>query len=340
MSSSATIRLQVDNAVPPGNENATNRIISLWQEVDGYFTQKHFISRHAADIRSEARRYQITLDISLLLQTLQEAKAQSESFTLHSQAYAENPAIAIDGELLITVASPSRELDEEESYQVATAFIQQLIMAAHLTCPGSIQILSARFIGESARRYEAQQFDARMFHGALRAAVEHSWPNLEEHAFDKVWSWLESCETSQTYTAIKDIEKVLFTLLKVAEQRHDYSARTVLLIMYQIEILLDCRQFNSLDLVRERTRLVLGDLPEAADCLQELHEVRYQLFMASHPVHPPPLICHTTKSAVQDQLAQHNSAIESGTALVLKLLQDLITHNAFCYTFTESFSRS
>jgi len=213
-------------------------------------------------------------------------------------------------------------------------------MAAHIACPGSLQILNARFIGENAHRYETQHFDARMFHGALKISIDNEWPKLQQLTFDKVWSWLEATEVSQTYTAIKSINKVLFTFLKVAEQRHEYSARTALLVMYQIEILLDCRQFNSLEDVRNRTRLVLGNIPESADCLQELHKVRNHLFIANQPVHPPTLICHTNERALREQLGQHNSAVESGTALVLKLLQDLIAHDAYRYNFTESFTRN
>lgn len=340
MNSSATIRLHIGNAIPPANENTSDDIIALWQEIGGFFKHKPFVSRHDNSDRGEARPYQITLDASVLLQTLQDARAQSGSFSLHQQAYVDNADINIGGELAITVASNHGDLAEEESYQVTTAFLQQLIIAAHIVCPGAIQILNARFVGDGAYRYEAQHFDARMFHGAHKASIENEWPVLNKHAFKKVWNWLEASEVSQTYTAIKNINKVLFTFLKVAEQRHDYSARTVLLVMYQIEMLLDCRQFNSLDLVRARTRLVLGDIPEAADCLRELHEVRYQLFTANHPVHPPALICHTTETALREQLAQHNSAVLSGTALVLKLLQDLIAHNAYGYTFTESFNRS
>lgn len=340
MTSSATVRLHIGNVIPPGNENTTRDVIALWQEMGSCFMQKAFMSRHDINGDNPARPYQVTLDATELLRTLQDARAQSGSFTLHHRAHVDNADITIGGELAVTVESNSGALTEEESYQVAVAFLHQLIMAAHLACPGSIQILDARFTGDGAHRYEAQQFDAGIFHGAHQAAMENNWPILERLSFTKVWDWLEASEVSQTCTAIRSINKVLFTLLKVAEQRHDCSARTVLLVMYQIEILLDCRQFNSLERVRDRAHLVLGSIPDAADCLQELHDVRYQLFMANHPVHPPPLISHTTEAALRKQLAQHNSAVESGTALVLKLLQDLIVHDAYHYAFAESFTRN
>jgi hypothetical protein len=338
MKSSATIRLHIGNAIPRGNENETMDIIDLWHQIGSYFRQHPFLARRGT--RSEAGSYLVTLDAIPLVKTLEQAKEQSGSFTRHQQAYVLNADVAIDGELIITIDSESHEIAEEESYQVATAFVQQLVMAAHIVYPGSLQILNARFIGENAHRYEAQHFDTGIFHGALRASIENSWPTLEKPAFEKVWRWLEVSEISQAGAAIKNINKALSTLLKVAEQRHWDSARTALLVMYQLEILLDCRQLNSLDTVRSRTRLLLGNIPEAADCLQELHEVRNHLFLANQPVYPPPLIFHTPETALKEQLEQHNSAVEAGTALVLKLLQDLIAHDAYHYTFTESFTRS
>lgn len=338
MKSSATIGLHIGNAIPPGNKKETKDIIALWQKISGFFDKKPFMAR--CGIGSEARPYLVTLDANPLLQPLKTAEEQSDSFTRHQQAYVDNADTTISGELTITITGKEHKLEEEESYQVATAFIQQLVMGAHITCPGSIQILDAHFTGDGAHRYEAQIFDAGIFHGALTASIENKWPSLEQPSFEKVWDWLDASEASQTDTAIAGINKVLFTLLKVAEQRHEYSARTVLLVMYQVEILLDCRQINSLDCVRDRTRMVLGNIPEAADCLGQLQEVRNYLFIANQPVHPPPLICHTTERSLHEQLGQHNSAVESGTALVIKLLQDLIAHNAYRYNFTESFTRS
>ena len=134
--------------------------------------------------------------------------------------------------------------------------------------------------------------------------------------------------------------KVLFTLLKVAEQRHEYSARTVLLVIYQLEVLLDCRQAGNHELLHARARSVLGAIPEQSNCLRELLEVRHNLFMASQPVHRPPLICNHTADALRGQIGQHNSAVESGTAMVLALLHDLIRHQSQSYTFSENWSRA
>ncbi len=337
MTATATIRLLTGNAIPPGNEEKSRAIIEFWQQVDGFFRHKPFLTCSSAG--SEVLPWSVTLEVAPLLHTLKNAHSQSGSFNRHRQGYIETAKQNVEGELVISIASDQQELDETASYQLATNFIQQLVMAAHIACPGALQILQGRFVGAGAHRYEPQQFDARLFYGAERTARDHQWPPLVQLDFEQVWRWLEASEVSQTDTAIKGINKVLFTLLKVAEQRHEYSARTVLLILYQLEILLDCRQFNSLPLLYDRLRLVLGDIPEAANCLKQLHEIRHLLFTGSQPVHPPPLICHTTDSTLQEQLGQHNSVVESGTALVLALLQDLVTHNAHHYRFSEDFSR-
>jgi hypothetical protein len=145
----------------------------------------------------------------------------------------------------------------------------------------------------------------------MKAASYHQWPELSVQSFANVWDWLAVCEASCTDTALNNINKVLFTLLKVAEQRHEYSARTV-----------------------------LGATPEQSDCLRELLEVLYNLFLASQPVHRPPLICNHTADALRGQIGQHNSAVESGTAMVLALLHDLIPHQSQSYAFSENWSRA
>lgn len=337
MASSASIQLQIGNAVPSGDENDTRAVIELWHQVDKFFTDLGFEAQNG--INGEVKPYDISLNAADVISTLEQAKQQSKSLTAHQVAHIDNPANRINASLTITIASEDHKLSEEESYQVATVLIQQLVIAMNLLRPGSIQLLGTRFQGESAHRYEAQNFDSRIFYGALRGSATNNWPELQPHALPVVWSWLESCATSKTEVAIKSINKVLFTLLKVAEQRHEYSARTALLVMYQLEVLLDCRQPNSLGDVRHRTALALGHLPDATEWLSELHDIRNDLFMASQPVHRPPLICHSTGDALREQFGQYPSAVELGTALVIALLQDLIAHQAHGYSFAETLSR-
>lgn len=337
MTSSRTIKLHIGKSVPPGNEQHSRNIVSLWKQLGSFFDERAFMAQDSLD--GQIRSYRVSLDAGKLEQRLEAALSSTDSFNSYLKEHIDNPEHRIDASLDIDIKSQAPVLAEEEAYQVATVFLQQLVMLANITLPGSIQILDASYTGAGAHRYEAQNFDARIFFGAGRIAGDNNWPALASPALDKVWAWLEDCETSQIDIAIKGINRVLFTLIKVAEQRHEYSARTVLLVIYQLELLLDCRHANSPAELRHRLRMILGDIPEAADCLTELVEVRNNLFRGNQPVRRPPLICNTTGESLKGQLCQHDSAVESGTAMVLALLQDMIAHDSQCYEFTESMSR-
>ena len=337
MAASATVTLHIGSAIPLGNEAETAKVITLWQYLNGYFKNRSFKAQ--SGINGKTSSYQITLDASDLLACLQGAQQTSGAFTEHRKAHMDDKSHRVHADLAVTISHADHDLDEEESYQVATVFIQQLVIASHLALPGALHMLNTRFTGPGSHRYEAQNYDCRILYGALKTAESNSWPKLQNHPFETIWAWLNDCEVSQSDTAITDINKVLFTLLKIAQQRQEYSARTVLLIVYPLEVLMGTQSPSSMALTRSRARLVMGNIPEAADCFIELFEVRNSLFVATQPVHRPPLICHNSAEALKEQIGQYNTAVESGTALLLALLQDLIAHGAQKYEFNESFAR-
>jgi hypothetical protein len=337
MTSSVTIQLRVGNAIPPGNEKETDEIIEFWHRANAFFADLPFSAQ--GQLSGSADSYRVGLDAAELIAALESAREQSGSFSRHQLAHVDDPSTVIAAGLSVSVAAENHATREEEGYQVATVFIQQLIIAVNLLRPGAIQLLDTQFVGEGAHRYEAQNYDARIFYGALKASQENQAPPLKTLSIEEVWGWLESTGSSRTDTAIKSINEVLFTLLKVAENRHEYGARTALLVMYQLEVILDCRHVDSLDDVYHRTALILENFSHADEWLSELQEARNNLFVASVPVHRPPLICHTTENALRRQFGQHHSAVESGTALVLALLHDLVAHGAQRYKFSETVVR-
>jgi hypothetical protein len=334
---SVSITLHIANAVPPGNESESAQVIALWQQISDHLQHVRFLGPDQS--ASGTTEIMASLDADKLLQRLKACVAAAGSFDAWQKRHIDDAANAIDAELTLHLNSELPSWRESDTYRMASVFVQQLVMAANIALPGSLQMLKTRFTGIGGHRFEAQEFDARILYGARKAASYNGWPKLDILPFDSVWRWLERCETSRATTAISNINKTLFTLLKVAEQRHETSARTVLLVIYQLEQLLDCRQANSLDLIRSRARMILGNIAEAADALNELAQIRSNLFLASQPVHRPPLISHNAAEAMRDQMGQHNSAVESGTAMVLALIHDLIKTDATGYEFSESFSR-
>lgn len=336
MTASAIINLQIGNAVPHGNAKDTRDIIALWQEIGRHFHERRFVAQGRIDAQVDT--YNLTLDASALLTALEHAQAVGGSFDEYHRAHVGDETNSIAASMMLTIVADDA-LDETEAYQVATLFWQQLVMAANLVLPGSIQLLDTHYAGPGAHRYEAQVYDSQIMHGAYQTASANGWPSLQPPSFQAVWDWLDKCQVAHAHTAITNLNKVLFTLLKVAEQRHEYSARTVLLVVYQLEVLLDCRNTQTFQRIRNRARLVLSAIPEGADCFKGLYDVRNSLFLSDHPVHRPPLICHNTVDWLREQTDQHNNTIELGTAIVLALLHDLIAENATGYAFSEVVSR-
>lgn len=337
MTSSATIELYIGSAIPPGNATESSHVTQLWHSIAEVLKDIDFTA--PAKSQDDGLCTRICTDFSELTSRLEQAITASGSFDAYLKQHIDNADLRTDATLHISISCPDQALPEAEFYRVATVFLQQLVLAANLAQPGSVQFLHTRFAPSVAHRYEAQEFDSRIMYGAAKAAHYNEWPVFNSPAFSDVWLWLEACGCSQVDTAISRINKTLFSLLKVAQQRHEASARTVLMVVYQLEQLLDCRQADSLDRIRSRMRLILGDIPESANNLNELARIRNDLFVASQPVHRPPLIAHGNPEALRNQMDQHNSAVESGTAMVLALLHDLISRQAQQYEFSESFHR-
>lgn len=341
MSVAKTIKLYIGNAIPHGNTKESTSILKLWHQLQGFFQHRQFATQSSS--KCELKEYSISMNVNSLLAAMEKAMQDSGNFDNYLQAHVQDETKSIAATLLFTVESaaksPAGPLENKEVYEVTTLFLQQLVIAINLVLPGAFQVLQASFKGEGAYLFEVQSFDSRIYHGALENLNADIWSQPHNLGFAAVWDWLERAGVSQTHTAIKGINKVLFTMLKVAEQRSEYSARTVLLVLYQLEMLLDCRDRLDASRLRNRARLVLGKLPEEeVDCINELYTIRDDLFLGSHPVHRPPLISHDTNAEFRDRLGQHDTAVELGTALTLVLLQELISQNAQAFVFTESFS--
>jgi len=165
MTSSVTIQLHVGNAIPPGNEKETSDIIQFWHRASAFFANLRFTAQ--GQLNGVADSYSIGLDAGDLIAAMENARDQSGSFSKHQLAHVNDPAVAIAARLTVTVSAENRTTTEEESYQVANVFIQQLVLAVNLLRPGAIQLLDTRFAGEGAHRYEAQNYDARIFYLSL-----------------------------------------------------------------------------------------------------------------------------------------------------------------------------
>lgn len=328
------VHLHIANAIPPGNPAESASILTLWQELQNYFHERPFIVSVAG--RATPRTFLISLDTVFMLKAMEHALGNAGSFDAWRQAHVHNANKPLSAALLLEISATDGAIEETEAYQVATLFLQQLVVAINLVQPGACRLLQTEYKGDGGHRYEAQAFDAKLYYGAFRNLRDLGWWQRLNPGFDKVWQWLERTEGSHGSTAIKRIDKVLFTMIKLAQQRDEFSARTALLVIYQLEMLLDCRSPTDPKHLRNRIKLILGEIPEAADCIGDLYLSRDGLLLGSCPVLRPPLIAHDSVGEFAEQMERQNNAIEMGIGLVLVLLRELISRDAEDYAFSES----
>lgn len=329
---SSTMVVSIDNAIPQAGKDDSGAILALWRDIQAQVKECAFVAQ--ARPGAPLREYRVSLDVEHLLACMQQA-LDAGGFDRQRDAHLHDPGVSLSANLNLDIQVEGKAMTGLEAWAVATVFLQQLQLAANLVLPGAFQLLGARFIGEQAHLVEAPVADS-VIYSAVRRSLRDHWAVPAGPDFATVWNWLEKAELSHTHTAIKGINKVLLTALKVAEQRQEYSARTVLLVLFQLEILLDCHTRNDPALLRRRLRLVLDQVPEAADCIRELYSVRSELFTGTQPVHRPPLLTHTEEDAMDEQLGQYNMVVVHASALVLVLLRELVARGATGFVFRES----
>lgn len=327
----SSLQVSIDNVIPQANRDDSSAILALWREAaqlgDSSFTAQ---ARPGAPLR----KYRVAMDASSLLSALEQALAAG-SFDRQREAHREHPSVSLAGGFAFSIEADGQPVRGLEAWGVVSVFLQQLELATNLVIPGSFQLLGGRFSGEEAHLVEAPVADSVIYGGVRRSLAEH-WPAQAGPGFAAVWNWLVQAELSHTHTAIKDVNKVLLTALKVAEQRQEYSARTVLLVLFQLEILLDCHTRNDPALLRRRLNMVLGKVPDAADCIRELYSVRNELFTGTQPVHRPSLLTDTVEDALEEQLGQYNQVVVHASTLVLLLLRELVARGARGFVFRET----
>lgn len=334
MTNIRSIQLAIGNALPNGNPAESASILALWQDIQMYFRKREFTV--AQRERTTPRVWEITLDAGYLIGLMEQALQSAGSFDAWRQKLASKAEKASGASLLIEIGSDAGAPNELEAYDVATIFLQQIVIAVNLVQPGALRMLQPAFKSDGGHRYEAQTFDSKVYYGAFRNLRDLGWWQRHNPNFDRVWQWLEHIESCHNHVALGSTEKVLYTMLKVAEQRNELSSRAALLVVYQLEMLLDCRSPLDARHLRNRLQLVLGSVPEAADCIGELYDVREGFLLGSRPVQRPPLICHDGITEFMEHMDIHDNPVELGTALVLVLLRELISHDAQAFEFAES----
>ena len=333
MTSELSFHIHVDNIIPHADKNASQEILSIWKAAHQFFSETDYqcISADGNTILD----LQVKLDLSGAIEIIESAIQRTESLDAYRQLHAENSDTEIGAVFAISLnpAAAQNAISTEDAYYVASTFQQQLFLTLNLAFPGSCKLIGTRFVGHNAHLYEAQSFDSKLFYDARMASRQEGWPTAQTLDLPTIWNWLNTQGFSRSDTAISSINKVLVNLLKLGQQRHRFGSRSALLASQQLELLLNTHDEARL---RNRTKLILGDIPESADCFVALLQLRDELVTGNHPVRRPALICHSATEESREQISRHNTTIELAANIIVNLVQRLIKTGKNKYQFKES----
>jgi hypothetical protein len=333
MTSELSFHIHVDNIIPHADKQGSQEVFSIWKAASHFFNELSYecVSANGLQILST----KIKLDLSGAVEILESALERSGSFDNYRELHSENSDTDVGAILAMTIGLNDKDarLATEDAYYIASTFQQQLFLTMNLAFPGSCKLIGTRFVGHNAHLYEAQSFDSKLFYDARMCSHQQSWPALQKLDLTSVWAWLNMQGFSRSDIAISSINKVLFNMLKLAQQRHRFGSRSALLATKQFQLLLDTQDETRL---RNRTSLVLGQIPEASDCFVALLQLRRELFEGHHPVRRPALICHSSYEENREQMSSHNTTIELAATMIVALVQQLIKTEKSKFQFKES----
>lgn len=336
MTKSVTVELTIGQAIPNAGESESNWIIAVWEEAQEAIQKKPF--RVEDPYRAELDDYLVTLDASDIINRLKEARDQGKGFAKYLQA-AHLEDLGTSGSMKITVESNGSPLEKFTLYHAVGVFVQQLVLAISISMPGACHLQESAYAGSNRKELEAPGFDSTMFTNGWLSAFEADWPSLKPLKFNDVWEWLKACGISETDTALKPVNKVLFGLLEVGQQMEPFGARDILMVSHMLEMLMSMDEAENPHLLRDRIASVLGAPSAKAGTFTELYRVKNAMIRGEHPVSRPAIVIHDADEEILRQLEQHNSPMEQALAIVLSLLQDLVRQGAMGYRFTEQVSR-
>lgn len=336
MAQTVTVEFQVAQVIPNAGHQESDWIIATWNDLQKVVTDVAF--RVEDPYRAELDDFRVSLDAMPVLQRLITARRERDSFAQYLQA-AHAAHLETDATLTLTLTSQDAALERYTLYHGVGVFIQQVMLALNIALPGSCHLVGTRFVGADAALIEAPEFHSAMFTNGWLSAFDADWPQLKPLPIEQVWRWLDACATSEADTALKPVNKVLFGVLEIAQQQRYFGSRDVLLVSHMLEILMGMDDADNPGRLRERIAAVLGSPSTRAGSFTELYRMKHAMIRGDHPIKRPPIVIHDADEEILQQLEQHNSPLEQAMAIVLALLQDLVSANAAGYRYTEQVHR-
>lgn len=336
MAKTESVKVIIDDVIPNAGANESAWIVSVWEGLDKHLTNQPF--QVEDPYRAELDKFTVSVDASEVVALLKKAAAKEGGFVSYLQSAIDDD-LPMGAYITIEMSGELETLEKYTFYHAVNVLIQQIMLAMNIAFPGSCQFLETWFEGGDAELFEAPEFDSAMFTNGWLSAFDAEWPTLKPLKFSEVWQWLGKQGTSETDTALRATNKVLFGLLELSQQRQVFEARDALLVAHMLEILVGTEELEQPTLVRDRIIAILGAPTAKADSFNELYRLKHAMVRGDLPVRRPALTYHDADEQILQQLEAHNSPIEQALAVLLGLLQDLVKNSANGYQFSEQFNR-
>lgn len=336
MAKSETVKLIIDDVIPNAGANESNWIVSAWEGLHKHLKEVPF--QVEDPYRAELDKFIISVDATEVVSLLKHASQTEGGFVSYLQT-AIDEDLPMGAYITFHISAELENLEKYTLYHAVNVLIHQIMLAMNIALPGSCQFLETYFEGDDAELFEAPEFDSSMFTNGWLSAFDADWPTLKPLKFADVWQWMADQCTSETDTALRPINKVLFGLLELSQQRNLFEARDALLVSHMLETLVNAEEHNNSNMVRDRVVTILGAPSPKADSFNELYRLKHAMIRGDLPVRRPSLSFHDADEEILQQLEAHNSPIEQALAVLLSILQDLVSNNAKGYKFTEQVSR-
>ncbi|MCI5222614.1 MAG: hypothetical protein D3924_08080 [Candidatus Electrothrix sp. AR4] len=222
------------------------------------------------------------------------------------------------------------------SSEIINMFLQQFFVAVNIAMPGALNLWYDGVSVESEKEVLPVYF-SDLFNSARYQADERKWPPLKQLPFGVVWSWLHDKYWYRLNVANEPWQKASFAILRLAV-RNACQEDQVLVIARALEALFVDGREGIGTLLKTRLQLVIGIPPTHKKWFSKFYNLRSKIAHGSSPMLKPEIKFRDC-SYVNNLLESYFEPIDTATAVLLSVLQDLTQHGIYSYQFEQTLKR-
>jgi hypothetical protein len=233
------------------------------------------------------------------------------------------------------------ELTEPEANQIVHSTIQHLFLAQCLSVQGGGHLNAAHRIGSPKSQLEEDgnyAYYGDSLEAAWSEASSWAYPPLVRLQFSDVWGWLIRSGFDRCSVALSPLHKALVTLLTIARHPTRTAASDVLALSQALEAMLSNSTERVGSSLKSRVDLILGEPLSHKRWLTDFYALRSRIIHGAFPIIRPGIF--GDESDVYRHEDQLLRPVDRATAVLMCLLQRLITSGSSGFSFVESFSHN